>query len=484
MDQVARHGPPAQGAAASGPAGVTAAGSGRAKAAAPANRLGAVQLAAWSLISLVGTMMMIPLNALIPAFYAKNTAVSLAMIGEVLLVARLYDAVVDPAVGYLSDRTAGPLGRRKPWIIAGGALACLATWLLFNPAPTAGGGYFLPVMLLFYTASSMLAAPHSAWGSELTRGYAQRSLISGVLTFAGVVGMLLVMGLPILLSSPLLPLFKTAEVTPPMLKLLGWLLVIVTPVCVFVAVTVAPSGEADGAETPSLAAVVRSVRGNRPFWIFLAGYALTGMGYGVYYATTYMFIDDYLGMADQFPLVYSISAIAQMVSIPFWTRFSQHIDRARMWALGIAGFGLILPLRLLIPHGPMAFPALVVVAVLASAANAASQVPQMAVLADCIDYQRLRGRTEVAGSYYALQNFVLKATLAAGGGLAFLALGAARFDAKARQHSPASLESLADIHTFAPLALFVLSGAILWLFPLHRDRVEVIRRRLETRAAT
>jgi Na+/melibiose symporter-like transporter len=194
-----------------------------------------------------------------------------------------------------------------------------------------------------------------------------------------------------------------------------------------------------------------------------------------------MFIDSYLGMADQFPLVYSISAIAQMVSIPFWTHCSQHIDRARMWALGIAGFGMVLPLRLLIPHGPMAFPLLVAVAVVASFANAASQVPQMAVLADCIDYQRLRSRTQVAGSYYALQNFVLKATLAAGGGAAFLALGVAKFDAKTSHHSAASLASLADIHTFAPLVLFVMSGAILWIFPLRRDRVEVIRRRLETR---
>jgi Na+/melibiose symporter-like transporter len=428
-------------------------------------------------------MLMIPLNAIIPAFYAKHTAVSLAVIGEVLLVARLYDAVVDPAVGYLSDRTRTALGRRKPWIIAGGALAVLAAWLLFNPAPTADGGYFLPVMLMVYTASSMLSVPHSAWGSELSRGYAQRSLISGVLTFAGIVGMLLVMGLPILLSSPVFPVFKSAEVTPAMLGWLGWLLVAVIPVCIAIAVAFAPRGVGEAAETPSLLAVARSVRGNRPFWIFLAAYAMTGLGYGVYYATTYLFLDSYMGLAAQFPLLYSISAVAQLVSIPFWTRWSQRMDRARMWALGIAAFGLLQLLRLVIPTGALAFPLLVVLAIFASFANAASQVPQMAVLADCIDYQKLRANTEVAGSYYALQNFVLKATLAAGGSLAFLTLAAVRFDAHAARHSAESLAGLAAIHTFAPLVLFVASGAILWVFPLHRRRVETIRRRLETRPA-
>jgi Na+/melibiose symporter-like transporter len=451
------------------------------RAAQPA-RLGTLQITAWSLISLAATMMTIPLNAIIPAFYAKHTAVSLAMIGEVLLIARLYDAVVDPAVGYLSDRTRSPLGGRKPWILAGGALASLASWLLFNPAPTAGGGYFLPVMLLFYTATSMLSAPHSAWGSELTRGYAQRSLLSGVLTFAGVVGMLLVMGLPILLSSPILPLFKTAEVTPAMLVLIGWLLVGAIPLCVIIAVAFAPRGVAGGARAPSLADVARSVRGNRPFWIFLAAYGMTGLGYGVYYATTYLFIDIYMRMADQFALLYTISAVAQLVSIPLWTRWAQSIDRARMWALGIGGFAVILPMRLFIPHGPMAFPLLVGVAILGNFANAASQVPQMAVLADCIDYQRLRGGKDVAGSYYALQNFALKATLAAGGAAAFMVLSVAGFDAKAAHHSAASLSALADIHTFGPLLLFGVAAAILWAFPLDRRRVEVIRRRLESRA--
>jgi Na+/melibiose symporter-like transporter len=105
----------------------------------------------------------------------------------------------------------------------------------------------------------------------------------------------------------------------------------------------------------------------------------------------------------------------------------------------------------------------------------------MAVLADCIDFQKLKGHPDVAGSYYALQNFVLKATLAAGGGMAFVGLGLARFDAKAAQHSPGSLARLAEIHTFAPLVLFAGSGAILWAFPLNPRRIDVIRRRLEGR---
>ncbi|MBL8553995.1 MAG: MFS transporter [Phenylobacterium sp.] len=447
--------------------------------------LQAKHLLAWSLVSIISSMMMIPLNALIPAFYAKNTAIDLATIGIILMAARLYDAVADPAVGYLSDRTRGPLGRRKPWIIGGGVLATGAVYLLFNPPAAASGSYLLPVLLIFYTAYSMLAVPHSAWGSELSRAYRERSMISGVLTFASVVGLLLFMGLPLLLSSPLLPLFATAEITPPMLKLLGWLILALIPLCIGAAVIFAPIGtNADESGAVTLRGVARSLRINRPFWTFAGAYALTGLAYGVYYGTSYIFIDAYLGMADKFPVIYATAAIAQMVSIPLWTRLSQTYERKHIWALGIASFGLLLTLRVFVPPGQAGFPWLLALATIASFANAASQVPQMAVLADCIDYDTLRTRANRAGSYYAIQQFVLKATLAAGGGAAFLALSLMEFDARAAIHSRASLNGLALVHTGAPLILFTAAGVILWLFPLDRDRQRVIRRRLERRAAS
>ncbi len=440
------------------------------------------QVAAWSLVSLIGTMMMVPLNALIPAFYAKNTAVTLGQIGVILLVARIYDAVADPTVGYLSDRTQSPIGRRKPWIVVGGLLAAFATALLFRPEASAGPVYFLCVILLFYTSYSMMAVPHGAWGSELSRDPAQRSALSGALSFAGVVGLLIFMGLPILLSSPLLRLFKTSEVTPPMLRLLGWLMVILAPMCVLIPAVITPRGLVKQGPHTSLKEVAASIRRNRPYLTFIGAYALTGIGYGVYYATTYLFIDRYLGMADRFPLIYAVSALAQMCAIPLLTRLAARFERAKVWALGIAAFGLLLPLRYLVPHGEAGLPAIMVLAVVLSVANAASQVPQMAVLADCVDFGTLKSGTPLAGSYYATQQFVLKAMLALGGAAAFFGLSLAHFDAK-QATSSTGLPALAAIHSLVPLALFAASGAMLWQFPLTNARQEVVRRGLQRLSA-
>jgi Na+/melibiose symporter-like transporter len=440
-------------------------------------------LGAWSLVAIIINMMLVPLNALIPAFYAKNTAVSLGTIGVVLLVARLYDAFADPAVGFLSDITRSPLGARKPWILAGAIAACVATVLLYNPAPTATGAYFLPVMLLFYTAYTMMSVPHSAWGAELSRAQSERSMISGVLTFVSIAGVLIFMGLPILLSSPLVPMFRTSEITPPMLRLLGWLILAMTPICVLIPVLFVPRGAPLTSERSTLLGAMSSVRGNRPFGVFMAAYALTGLAYGVYYGASYLFLDSYLGLADKFPIIFATVAIAQMVSIPLWTRLLARVERHHMWAAGLVVFALLLPAHLFLPRHGQGFALLLVLVVLGNFANAASQTPQMAVLADCIDYDCLRTGGSRAATYYAVQSFVLKATLAAGGGLAFLVLGAFHFDAKAKAQTHEGLVALMAVSSIAPTVLFFAAAACLWTFPLNSRRQGVIRHALERRAA-
>ena len=60
----------------------------------------------------------VPLAAYIPNYYCADLGVSLASIGSVWLFARLFDAITDPLVGYLGDKTDTRWGRRRVWMIA------------------------------------------------------------------------------------------------------------------------------------------------------------------------------------------------------------------------------------------------------------------------------------------------------------------------------------------------------------------------------
>lgn len=117
-------------------------------------------------------------------FFLTNVAgLNPSLAGSVLLVGKVWDAINDPMIGMLSDRTHSPLGKRYPWMLGAavplGVLFCLQwfvppttnQWLLF--------GYYSGIALLFYTAFTAVAVPFSALAAELTVGYDERtSLIS------------------------------------------------------------------------------------------------------------------------------------------------------------------------------------------------------------------------------------------------------------------------------------------------------------------
>ena len=136
--------------------------------------------------------------------------------------------------------------------------------------------------------------------------------------------------------------------------------------------------------------------------------------------------------------------------------WAQHI-----WALGIAGFGLLLTLRVFVPPGEAGFHA---------TGWPQSQLrqrrvtgSQMAVLADCIDYDTLRTRQ---ARRLLLRHPAVRAEGHPRPAAAWPSvLSLMDFDAKAAVHSRASLNGLALVHTGAPLVLFVAAGVLLWLFP-------------------
>ena len=122
--------------------------------------------------------------------------------GSVLLIARIWDAVNDPLIGWLSDHTKTPWGRRLPWMVVS-AVPFPAFFLIFWLVPDFAGpgaqwqyfGYYLVVAVLFSTVSTTLSLPHSSLTAELSRDYDERSRLTAYrmgFSLAGSVGGLVV----------------------------------------------------------------------------------------------------------------------------------------------------------------------------------------------------------------------------------------------------------------------------------------------------
>ena len=117
-----------------------------------------------------------------------------AIVGAIFLVGRVWDAVTDPLVGSLSDKTQTRFGRRRPWFLASAlpiGLAIVALWV--PPSELEGTAlaiWFALAVLLFYTAFTIFRVPHQAMAAELSRGYHDRTRVFAVLQLVESVGLI------------------------------------------------------------------------------------------------------------------------------------------------------------------------------------------------------------------------------------------------------------------------------------------------------
>lgn len=134
----------------------------------PSARLRPLTLVAYGLPALPAAMLGLPLLVYLPSFYAETVGIGLTGAGAILLLARLWDGVTDPLVGFLSDRTRTRIGRRRPWLIASLPLVLVGAWLLFRPPEGAGAAHLLLWSFVVYLGWTMMQIPHQAWGAELS----------------------------------------------------------------------------------------------------------------------------------------------------------------------------------------------------------------------------------------------------------------------------------------------------------------------------
>lgn len=139
---------------------------------------------AFGLPSIAGAAISIPISVHMPKFYADEVLVPLGWIAVGIALARALDAITDPAMGWLSDRTRSRWGRRKPWIAIGAPLCALALVALFTPPASLDANqaavWFAITFIAYFLFHTVYDIPHYGLGAELTLDYNERTRLFGV----------------------------------------------------------------------------------------------------------------------------------------------------------------------------------------------------------------------------------------------------------------------------------------------------------------
>ena len=293
-----------------------------------AKPLSNAQLAVFTAPILGVEFIIYPTLAILPSFYAALSGKGAAEFGTALLVSRSIYSWSGPLVGYLSDRFDTPWGRRKPWMIAGLALALVSVVLLFRPPAGAGPVYFAVASSLALASFSLIDIPYIAWGSEISRVPKERSRIAMWRMAVANLALLLFLGLPYI------PIFGGSDfLSPVVIGRLGIVAFVTVAITVLLGVRFGPPPVADlSAPRPSepFGEMVRHIACNRPFWSLAVATFLSYIAYSVILTLQFAFMAS-LGLVKQFGIVSIVSILAAVVTMPFWNAFAARVGKRPSW---------------------------------------------------------------------------------------------------------------------------------------------------------
>jgi glycoside/pentoside/hexuronide:cation symporter, GPH family len=415
-----------------------------------------------------------PALAVLPALYAKYAHMQLIFIGAVLALARVLDCVLDPVIGFASDRTRFRYGRRKPWIVLGALISSIAAFFLFRPDASTGAVYFTLWYFLMYVGWTFGEIPHTAWLNEISPAYDERSRLATYRSSAGFLGMLSFQ------LCAFLPWFPTTDMTPAVTAAASWLVIVLMPITVSWALIRVPDVEGPTRRRTSLASVLRGVKHNRPFWIFIASIACSWMASGMVGALFFFYLQDYLGIGNKFAHIQIIALLMGIMGTFFWLRVMLWIGKHHSLAISCASTLLTLIGMALVRPGSEAFPMIFVLFAVSAFSSAGNEAAGWSMMADVVDYGTLKTGERHAGNYFAVMSFTSKISLAAGGGLALIIAGLFGFSAE-HSNGPAAMRGFFLAFIVIPLILNGAASLLAYGFPLDPRRQEIVRRRIQGR---
>ena len=356
-------------------------------------------------------MLMMMLVVYLAPFYSTQLGLDLAAVGLIFFLARMWDAVIDPVVGNLSDLTRSRFGRRKPWIAAGTPVLLVCVYLFFQPPAGVGTTYLALVAIAFYAAITVVQIPYLSWGAELSRDYVQRIRINGYREAGTMIGIILVAMIPILFFRGMDPTMND------IVRVFTYIVLILLPLSIIPALLFAPKTAPIDTKKLTLFRALYTLRVNKPFMRLLWASLLIWVGGHIYNATSLFLMKDALQFSPgDFLWFLAIQYVVGVALLPVIIKIGARIGKHRALIFVGMAFFLILPLYLFVEPGNTT--QVIIVYALKGTVTAAIWVLPPAMVADSIEHGLLEGIGDDVALYMSLYFFIQKQAAAIGVGVA------------------------------------------------------------------
>lgn len=398
-------------------------------------------------------------------YLTDTVGIPVAIAGAITMVGKLFDAVWDPVLGFLSDHTRTKWGRRRPFIILGSVPLLLVMIFFWTNPRIANPGLLVAwgavAFILLNMVYSVVNIPYSSLTPELTKDYNERSSLNGYRFMFAVVGTI-IGGVAV---QPILGAFGGAGSGD---KSLGFTMVGVIFGLIMMATALItgfsvkePKHAADEASSVGGLKDYLSVFRNKPYLNVLITYGLHIIGLTFLQTTINYYFKYIYAQENLVPIVLALLLGTAMICIPISVAVSKRIGKKRTYQISLFILATASLVIFFLGHilGPNFFLA---VMVYAGIGVGFAYMPPYSMVPDTIEIDAVKTGMRKEGAYYGIVLFVSKV----GAALAFLTtgivLGLGGFVANAAQSDSAKLAIRVSIGPIP--AVFLLAGVILVQF--------------------
>jgi oligogalacturonide transporter len=358
------------------------------------------------------------INLLFLFFLTNIAGISPLQAGLVVFVGRTIDAVIDPALGAISDRTRAKAGRRAPFFLWG-AVPVFASFTLLWYVPAWSGGllvaYYALAYSFFTVAYSIVLVPYGALAPELTPDAGQRASIVSARMACSIIGGLLAAVVPVLMIESLSDEPRTGYVLMALIFGLVFGLIWIVMFFTMRGREVCPSES----QNENLNTSLRQVWCNRPFRILVLIYLLAFIPNDITGANFKYFLNYYLLREGDFSLVVGLTMISAVLSLPLYLALMKRWGKPKTMVLGSLFRSTVLAAFFLIsPSSPLWL--ILLLSICHGIGMGASYAIPWALLPEVTDYDEVLSGSRNEGLYVGVMSFIRQLSSSIG----ILAIGA------------------------------------------------------------
>lgn len=430
-------------------------------------------------------------------FYTKVIGLRAELAGFALALPMLWDAILDPVMGGVSDRTQTRMGKRRPYILLGSILLAFGVIVIFSrPDLHTQTGKFLYLLCAYMfvnTSMTIVAVPHAALAGEVSFDRNERTELFGWRLFFRTLGFMLAVLLPGLL---VIYFEERLGVSRTLASRWVGIAMLATGLITFLSVRRIDKpihardrrfrtqrGSA-AAELRGFLRGLRSVATNKAFLPLLITYILAYIGRTINTSTAIYYYQVRLGLSEReiHINILGLFTLVICLSIGAWVLISRRFGKKMPAFWGALGLGLTtVVIYPLLPPGRV-LPPMLLGSVLGGFL-VGSIIIFESLVADIVDYDELKTGVQREGLYFGCWTMCTKFARASALACTGILLRGIGLQEGQLEQTPETAQGLAILYGPVVGVCFILAALAFLFMPLTDAKHERVQRLLRKRRA-